>query len=217
MTMSMGGGPSWLPDFFAGAMLLVAVASVLLIVGSRIGGLRAHTDIDVSHLIMGVAMAGMLVPSLSFGSNVFWRVVFAIACVWFARRTYRVLTDRGLRAGGSHHGHRHTHYPVHLVMVAAMLFMFAVPATGDTDRPPGYLSLSLLFLVALMASVVWELNAVSTPGAPSPEYGDYAIASVDGGQSAALACARALPLAQVAEGCHLVMCVAMGYMLVMML
>jgi uncharacterized protein DUF5134 len=217
MTMSVVGGPSWLPDLFAAAMLLVAIASVLLMVGSRIGGLRAHTDIDVSHLIMGVAMAGMLVPSLSFGSDVFWRVVFTIACVWFARRTYQVLTDRRLSEGGSHHGHRHTHYPVHLVMVAAMLFMFSVPDSVGGDRPPGYLSLSLLFLVALMASVVWELNAVSTPGAPSPEYGDYAIASVDGDQTTALAAARTLPLAQVAEGCHIVMCVAMGYMLVVML
>lgn len=214
MTMT-GGGPSWLPDFFAGAMLLVAVASVLLIIGSRVGGLRAHTDIDVSHLVMGVAMAGMLVPSLSFGSNVFWRVVFAVACVWFARRTYQVLTDRRLR--DSHHGHRHTHYPVHLVMVAAMLFMFSVPdSTGDTDRPPGYLGLSLLFLVALMASVVWELNAVSGPGASSSEYGDFAIVGADDA-TAALTSVRALPIAQVAEGCHIVMCVAMGYMLVMML
>jgi hypothetical protein len=217
MTMGMGGGPGWLPDFFAGAMLLVAVASVLLILAARVGGLQAHTDIDVSHLVMGVAMAGMLVPSLSFGSDVFWRVVFAVACVWFARRTYQVFTARGSRDGDNHRGHRHTHYPVHLVMVAAMLFMFSVPNSTGGDRPPGYLGLSLLFLVALMASVVWELNAVSGPNASSSEYGDFAVARVDGGPTAALTAARTLPIAQVAEGCHIVMCVAMGYMLVIML
>ncbi len=217
MTAMGSGGPGWLPDFFAGAMLLVAVASVLLILAARVGGLQAHTDIDVSHLVMGVAMAGMLVPSLSFGSDVFWRVVFAIACVWFARRTYQVLTDRRLGNGERHHGHRHTHYPVHLVMVAAMLFMFSVPNSTGDDRPPGYLSLSLLFLVALMASVVWELNAVSGPNASSSEYGDFAVAGVDGGPTAALTAVRALPIAQVAEASHIVMCVAMGYMLVTML
>jgi hypothetical protein len=226
-------GPSWVANTFAFIVLLVAAASAVVLVGSWAARTLHHADIDVSHLVMGVAMAGMLTPSLAFGSAAMWRIVFAVACVWFGWRTYRYVLSPA--AGSAPHAgaHRHSHYVVHLVMVASMLYMFALPGSGGgvmdamssggvSARPAGYLVFSLLFLIVLMASAVWELDGagrVHSWSAADVESGaggwDGAAVAEDG--SVTLGRARVLPLASIAEACHIAMCVAMGYMLVVLL
>jgi hypothetical protein len=127
--------PSWLLDVFAAAMLLVAaVSAAQLAVGYPSRWAHVDADITVSHLLMGIAMAGMLVASLQTLPNVAWEVIFAIMTAWFAWSAWKHAQGRGpgTLAGG--------HYAPHLVHSAAMLYMFlalAAPAAGGGSGMSG--------------------------------------------------------------------------------
>ena len=58
--------PSWILDIFAAVMLVVAAVSAARLVVARPwrGASGQPTDIDVAHLLMAIAMAGMLTASL---------------------------------------------------------------------------------------------------------------------------------------------------------
>ena len=114
--------PSWILDIFAGLMLVVAAVSVgRLGVAQpwRHGAHRAAlADIDVAHLLMAIAMAGMLAASLQTLPNGAWEVIFGVLTVWFAYRVARDFRVSGGRAlAGGHCG-------PHLIHAAAMLYMF---------------------------------------------------------------------------------------------
>jgi len=121
--------PAWIPDSFAAVMLLVAAVSA-----GQLGAARAWTpagardaDIALSHVLMGIAMAGMLVASLTTLPGGAWTVVFAVMTAWFAWCLWR--ENRGHGVAALARGH---HAP-HLVHSGAMLYMFAAvagPATG---------------------------------------------------------------------------------------
>ena len=74
--------PSWILDIFAALMLVVAAVSAgRLVVAQpwRQGAQRAAlADIDVAHLLMAIAMAGMLTASLQTLPNGAWEVIFAV-------------------------------------------------------------------------------------------------------------------------------------------
>ena len=90
--------PSWILDILAAIMLLVAATSAgRLVVGRAWAGSSGNADIDVAHLLMGIAMAGMLVASLSTLPNDVWDVIFAVLTGWFGWRVYR---ESGARAPG---------------------------------------------------------------------------------------------------------------------
>ena len=120
--------PAWILDIFAALMLVVAAVSAARLVAARPWQRGAVvTDTDVAHLLMAIAMAGMLAPGLSTLPNVAWEVIFGLLTAWFA---YRVVADarangvRALAAG---------HCAPHLVHSAAMLYMFlalAAPAAA---------------------------------------------------------------------------------------
>src|SRR5579863_191370 len=167
--------PAWILDMLAALMLIVTVVSA-----ARLGLARAWrkgaivTDTDVSHLFMGIAMAGMLVPGLTTLPNAAWEVIFALLAVWFG---YRVVSDarsNGARAlaGG--------HCAPHLVHSAAMLYMFlalAAPAAGGPGGPGGaggsgmgsasaaqalkYPTLAFVFALILIGYAAWDLDQLS--------------------------------------------------------
>jgi hypothetical protein len=175
--------PAGLLDVFAAVMLLVAaVSATRLVIAGRAGRLGRpadpDADIDVSHLLMGVAMAGTLVAALTTLPAAAWEAVFALLTAWFA---YRVLREyrggRGLRALVSEH-----HAP-HLLHSAAMLYMFlALRSTSPSSRAiSGSTSsaamsgmgsaglrlptLALLFAFLLVAYVVADLDRTPAPRA----------------------------------------------------
>ena len=178
--------PAWLLDAFAAVMLLVAAVSATRLTiaarAGRLGGLAdPDADIDVSHLLMGIAMAGTLVAALTALPSTAWEVVFALLTVWFAARVVREYRGgHGLRALVSEH-----HAP-HLLHSAAMLYMFLAlrpPArTGAADSASPAMSgmnpaglrlptLALLFAFLLVAYVVADLDRVPAPRAlatPAP-------------------------------------------------
>ena len=121
--------PAWILDIFAAVMLLVAVLSAGQLAVARAWTRRgaADADIAISHLLMGSAMAGMLVAGLSTLPNAAWDVIFAVMTAWFAWCLWR--ESRGRGAAAAVRGH---HAP-HLVQSAAMLYIFAAIAGPATD------------------------------------------------------------------------------------
>ena len=120
--------PAWILDVLAALMLVVAAVSAARIASARPWRRGAFVaDTDVAHLLMAIAMAGMLAPGLGTLPDTAWEVVFGLLAAWFAGRVARDARASGVRAlaGG--------HCAPHLVHSASMLYMFlaaSVPAAG---------------------------------------------------------------------------------------
>jgi len=121
--------PAWILEIFGAVMILVAEVSagqlVIARAWTRCGGTDA--DIAVSHLPMGIAMAGILVPGLRTLPNAAWEIVFAVMTAWFVWRLWRESRGRGAAAVAR------GHYAPHLVQSAAMLYMFAALAGPSVE------------------------------------------------------------------------------------
>ena len=125
--------PAWILDIFAAIMLVVAAVSAARLVEARPWQRGAVvTDTDVSHLLMGIAMAGMLAPSLTTLPNDAWAVVFGVLAVWFGYRVVRDYQASGARALAV------GHCAPHLVHSAAMLYMFLAITAPAGERRLGH-------------------------------------------------------------------------------
>ena len=179
--------PSWILDIFAAIMLVVAAVSAGRLVAARPwqhGARRAAlADIDVAHLLMAIAMAGMLTASLQTLPNGAWSVIFALMTAWFGYRVIRDARVSGVRAlaGG--------HCAPHLIHAGAMLYMFvaftapAAHGSGGMGGMAGGMSgmgslqlpfLAFVFALALIGYSIWDLDQLSGPGAS----GHYTLAAV---------------------------------------
>jgi len=118
-------GPVWLTGIFAALMLTVAVYCAGRLAVARRWGCPTELDTDAGHVLMGAAMAGMLVARLRILPAVTWEVVFAVGAAWFA---WQLFQSRR-RAPATW---RCLHPAPHLVECGAMLYMFLVlpPVTG---------------------------------------------------------------------------------------
>jgi Domain of unknown function (DUF5134) len=165
------GIPAWILGIFATVMLLVAEASAGQLVVARAWTRRggADADIAVSHVLMGIAMAGILVPELSTVPNAAWEAVFAVTTAWFFWCLWRESRGRGAAAVAS------GHYAPHLVQSAAMLYVFAAlagpsaagsgmsmsgMAGGSSGGTPALHAptLALIFALLLVAFTVHDLD-----------------------------------------------------------
>ncbi|MGH3195863.1 MAG: DUF5134 domain-containing protein [Streptosporangiaceae bacterium] len=173
--------PAWILDIFAAVMLVVAAVSAARLLAARPWRQEAQraalADVDVAHLLMAIAMAGMLTASLQTLPNGAWEVIFGVLTAWFAYRVVRDAQASGVRAlaGG--------HCAPHLIHAAAMLYMFlalAAPVAhgsamggmssmGTLDLP----FLAFIFALLLVGYSVWDLDQLSGPGAS----GHYSLAA----------------------------------------
>ena len=203
--------PAWVLDILAALVLVVAGVSAV-----RLGLARPWqkgavvTDTDVSHLFMGIAMAGMLVSSLTTLPNGAWEVIFALLTVWFGYRVIRDARRSGVRAlaGG--------HCAPHLVHSAAMLYMFlalAAPASGGSGmggmgggpatQTLKYPTLAFVFALILVGYAIWDIDQLSGKRysrvgailtvAAVPAAGVPALAGAEPGTLASGAVASAIP------------------------
>jgi hypothetical protein len=160
--------PAWILDVFAALMLVVAAVSAARLVAARPWQRGAVvTDTDVSHLLMGIAMAGMLATGLTTLPNGAWVTVFAVLTAWFGYRVTRDYQASGARALAV------GHCAPHLVHSAAMVYMFAAqaaPAAGGAMSGMGGMSgmsklhvptLAFLFALVLIGYTVWDLDQLS--------------------------------------------------------
>src|SRR5690242_3486389 len=188
------GGPAWLTAIFAAASLAVAVYCAGRLVVARRGHRPTELDTDGAHVIMGVAMAGMLVSGLRTLPSAIWEVVFAVAAVWFG---YRMVQGR---RGAPSSPWRSSHPLPHLVECAAMVLMFLI----------------LPLAVYLLGYVVWLGDRV-TLHAPAPALATAPAGPGPGYGSGSPEPAHSYLAPRCAAICKITMGITMGYMLILML
>jgi len=211
-------GPGWLTGLLTALMLTVAAYNATRLAAAVRWDRAAELDADGVHVVMGVAMAGMLTPSLSFAPARLWQAIFAAAGAWFAWQFLR--TRRG-PANGTALGSRRCPHPLpHLIECAAMVLMLALPAatatvnmgvtTGAlTGTAARFSPLTLLLALFMVGYVMWLANNL-TALAPATA------ASAAAGTTATTA-ATAYLAPRCAACCKIAMGTTMGYMLIMML
>jgi hypothetical protein len=216
--------PAWILGIFAAVMLLVAEVSAGQLVIARAWTRRGGTNagIAVSHLLMGIAMTGILVPGLSTLPNAVWEVVFAVMTAWFAWCLRRESRGRGAAAvaGG--------HYAPHLVHSAAMLYMFAALAspsgTGGMSGMSGMAggssggipALALIFALLLIAVTIHDLDR---PAGVDGYFRVVGRRSIPAGSAlpATYTGERLLLSPAVAKGCQVTIGVAMAFILIVVI
>ena len=233
--------PAWLLDILTGLMLVVAAVSATRLATVRLPANRlspaepigsrysprgsAGADTDIAHLLMGIAMAEMLVASVTTLPPHAWEAIFGLLSAWFAWRLVGDTKVNGLQSLVS--GHR----AAHLFHCAAMVYMFAALTTSDgmdmtcmgssMALSPKYPALALAFAFVLVCYSVWDLGqlsgrryrfgvASSAGAAPAGDTAPTAGAAVP----TATAPAHALQLSPATTvACRIVMGVTMAFML----
>jgi hypothetical protein len=209
-------GPGWLTGLLTALMLTVAAYNATRLATATRWGRPAELDADGVHVVMGVAMAGMLTPGLSFAPARLWQAIFAAAGAWFAWQFLR--TRRG-PADGAALGPRRCPHPLpHLIECAAMVLMLALPAaaasttsmgamTGTLTGPAARFSpLTLLLALFMVGYVMWLANNL-TALAPAT--------ATAAGTTTTTATAYLAP--RCAACCKITMGTTMAYMLITML
>jgi uncharacterized protein DUF5134 len=200
--------PPWLSGTLAAVMLAVAAYCTARLMTARSRHRETEYDADSTHVLMGVAMAGMLAPALGFLPAGAWGAVFAAAAAWFGWQVLRARRGRGTGPG-------RCRYPLpHAAECLAMVYMLmAVPAQGPgtaggaampgTGGPGAarFPELAVIFAVFLFGYVAWLGDRIpaarSRAGQPA------------GGRPV---------LAPRAAACYkLIMGITMGYMLIAVL
>jgi hypothetical protein len=188
--------PTWLTGGFVAMMLGVAGFCGGRLVLARRTRRPAELDSDTVHVLMGVAMAGMLAAVLRFGSSRVWIGLFAAGAAWFAWQALRV------RRGAPASSWRCAQPVPHLLECGVMLYMLtALPSARPSAAMGASASrlalLSLVLAMSMIGYVVWLADRFTvTAGTAS--------------------CARVLA-PRCAASCKIAMGITMAYMLVLML
>jgi hypothetical protein len=165
-------GPPWLADTLAAAMILIAAYSASRLILSRLRRRATEYDADALHVVMGGAMAGMLVPQLNVLPDRAWAAVFATAAAWFG---WHAIRGHGL----SIYGASRCRYPVpHLIECAAMLYMLlpaassppargrgaiAMAGMGASASPaPSFPALAVILALFMLGYIVWTTDRLTT-------------------------------------------------------
>jgi opacity protein-like surface antigen len=234
--------PAWILDILAAAMLVVAALSATRLtstwLAARAVGDRSWpgsgADCDAVHVLMGIAMAGTLAPSVRTLPAGAWEAVFGVATAWFAWRVARDVRANGVRALAGRH------FTPHLVHSAAMVYMYAaLTVSGDAGgmgmsagtQSLEYPTLALVFGFVLAGYSVWDLDQLSGQrrAVVAVEGGATISVTTNGGvaQNAVAAAAGTavegtaarglLASPVVTTGCRVAMGVTMAFMLFVMI
>ena len=219
----MVGTPVGLYYLFGTLMLAVAAYSITVLVTSVFEHRATGRDVEISHVAMGLAMAGMFVPGWSFGPKALWEAIFAALLVWFVVRS-----AQSVHAWGPHVPHT----AVHAVMSLAMLLMYRFPAgavshamsmsasAGGARIDPG---LTFVLALILFGSAVFT---IASPNKGATHFGTHcggivrAQASESQAGQTAPASTGVIALVgspSLLDSSHVIMCVGMGLMLILML
>ena len=219
--------PSWLYYLFGVLMLAVAAYCFTLVILSVATNRPAGRDVEISHIFMGIAMAGMFVGHWAFGQRAFWEIIFGALLIWFLVASIQSVLTYGLHL---------PHALIHAVMNFAMLLMYwfpmgssagAMSMSASTAGPK--LDSGVAFVVAfiLFASAIFTL---ASPNKGASHFGSHAPAyamvgapargraevSTEGGVGAMIAVDEIVATPWLVDLSHVVMCIAMGFMLLLM-
>jgi hypothetical protein len=187
-------GPAWLAAGFAVLMIMIAACRACRPAISRLRGKRTELDADGLHVLMGIAMAGMLRPQLALAPGPVWSGVFAAGAAWFAWQA----APAARRAGRP----RCAHPGPHAIECAAMVYMLVPVGSWPSGRgeqmPMGGMSpsatagnpaLTLILALFMLGYALWAADrltsrtwtrdaafAASSAGTVTPAYRPAALA-----------------------------------------
>jgi Domain of unknown function (DUF5134) len=202
--------PPWLRLVVTALMIAIACGSGLRLGASLRHGGQAEPDTDGLHVLMGIAMAGMLEPQFSVLPAVVWQVTFAASAAWFGWKS--LLASRAPARAVPRHG-----VPLpHLIESLAMIYML-LPGTAATPgmTMPGTRQarlagsseiIALLLALSMAGYAIWAASALSSVGirdrrtAPREPAGP----------------ASRPPASRLAAGYQIAMGITMGYLLIQM-
>jgi hypothetical protein len=161
-------GPSWLTGVFAAVMILTACYSASRLVVSRLRESATEADADGLHVVMGTAMAGMLVPQLALLPRTTWMVVFGAGAAWFGACA--------LRSRNQSRFSWQCRYPVpHLIECIAMVYMLlavreaqqgtamAMPGMGTSrSTPAGFPALAVVLALFMLGYIMWTTDQLAS-------------------------------------------------------
>lgn len=224
--MSSMIGPHWLAAIFGVLMLASTVYAIIRIVVSVVSRKATDYSIEICHGLMGLSMAGMLIPGLGIvqpgASTIVWIILSALVTVWFI---VSAVSDLVVAHPERVDHVRRLHHLPHIVLSGAMVYMLAAMAMMGTSShgpmsgssamsmhmtmnslvPGATLDLVLaLFMFGYTVLLIDRLPFVATHGIGRPR------AWGRSGASAELYAPRGAALLGI------VMSASMGYMLVMM-
>ena len=236
-------GPGWLAGVVAALMIIVAACGAGRLAVFRARGRDTELDTDGVHVLMGVAMAGMLEPGLSPVPGTIWRAVFAAAGAWFAWQAIRARNGRA-------RGPLCAHPAPHAVECAAMVYMLLPAGSRPPGRGPqmampgmtgaaaaGNPALTLVLALFMLGYILWTIDRLASPSRATAAATAYGAAAGRPAPAAVTASAAArVPAAarpgsiaparvpgrpalapRLATGYKIAMGIGMGYMLITML
>jgi hypothetical protein len=240
-----GFGPAWLAAIFGVILLWAAAYSIGRIVYARRTRKQTDYEVDASNSLMGISMAGMLIPGLGIvtpgPSTMFWIVLWILVAVWFAASVIR-------RAVRNSPGRVRRHHVPHIVFSAAMVYMLAVganpngsgsgagAASGGTQPTAGmsaavgvvpFVTLDLLFLLFMVGysvltvdrlpalSIAGDGPVIATAGPNGSVAPPGSVTTTTLATPTVLATTVFAP--RLAAATNIIMAISMGYMLTMML
>ena len=163
-------GPAWLATGFAVLMIMIAACRACRPAISRLRGKSTELGADGLHVLMGVAMAGMLQPRLALAPGPVWSGVFVVGAAWFAWQATPAArrTSRGRRA-------RSTHPGPHAIECAAMVYMLVpvgswpsgrgaqMPMGGMTSgTAAGNPALTLILALVMLGYGLWAADRLAS-------------------------------------------------------
>lgn len=154
-------GPSWLARLLAALMIVTAAYCFSRLIAAWRRHRRTDYDVDGVHVLMGIAMAGMLVPRINPFWDSGWEVIFAGAVGWFGWQALR-----GRRSEPAAGQRRVAHHLQHVVTCGAMLYMFLAVAPAKTASTTAmgagpsttFPTLALVLTLALVGYVIWNAD-----------------------------------------------------------
>jgi hypothetical protein len=168
-------GPSWLAVALAAVMIATAVYCAGRLAAARLWQRFTEVDADAVHIVMGIAMAGMLLPRLSPLPAMAWEAVFGAAAAWFACQAVR---SRPRQNAASSRWRCSQPVP-HLVESAAMVYMLgvlpgswpgwsgratAMPGMGGAQAAAGgsLSALAVILALFMIGYVLWTADQFTT-------------------------------------------------------
>ena len=212
--------PAWLSGVFAALMLAVAGFCAGRLVVARQTGRPTELDSDITHVLMGVAMAGMLASAVRIGTPAMWIVLFGGATTWFGWQALRARRDTSPSAW------RCSQSIPHLLKCIAMLYMIqaaraarpSIGASAGMAMGTGAARLSIvpLVLAGFMIGYVVLLADRLTRVTLATNTNTSTSTNTSTNTNTTVTCAPILA-PRCATMCKMAMGVTMAYMLVLML
>ena len=235
-------GPAWLAGGFAALMIMVAACCAGRLAVSRVRGKDTELDTDGLHVLMGVAMAGMLEPRLSPVPGTIWRAVFAAAAAWFGWQAIRARRPPARRLAVRPPGAARRRMRRHGLHAPARRLPAVRPRAGngharhERGRCRGNPALTLVLALFMLGYILWTIDRLASPsraratatahgtaaGSPPPAaLTASATARVPGTARPGTIVHSGAPAGsrspRLATGYKIAMGIGMGYMLIMML